>query len=154
MLGIDCTNRLYRWDAVGKTVQLYPDDFSYLDVGNGYLMWLNVGESYHPSYAGLTPSSPRERNLTRAGCWWVGVPGSQSNPGTALSVRKNDVVRTQAEDAAAADPWLNWNWVYWDPSVQTARIMSPSGGGDDQSVHPWYGYRIWVNTDAVTLIFP
>jgi hypothetical protein len=71
-----------------------------------------------------------------------------------LRVRKGGSTRTPVEDAAAADPWLNWNWIFWNPALQTAGIMDPFGGADDETLHPWYGYRVWFNTENVTVVFP
>jgi len=91
--------------------------------------------------------------LPAAGFSWVGVPGQQVIYGMDLCVSKGGVTRTVAQDKAAASPWLNWNWIYWDSAGQTARIMDPTGGGDDLWIHPWWGYRVWANTEDVTIIF-
>jgi len=82
------------------------------------------------------------------------MPGTSDIAGLSLSVRKSGVTRTATQDHDAPNPWLNWNWIYWDPANQTARIMNPFGGGDDITLHPWYGYRVWANTENVTIIFP
>ena len=154
ILGFDCTNRLYGWDGVMKNIKLYPDDFTDLTVGPSYLALLKVTEAFNPSYRGEAPAKPFSCVVGRPGWSWIGVPGLDEYLGSNLLVRQGSSQRTQQEDAAAANPWLNWNWVYWDTTGQTARIMSPSGGGDDRYVHPWYGYRVWCNTDGVTIVFP
>jgi len=154
LLGFDCTNRLYSWDDVGKSVLLYPNDFTQLFVGPSYLARLAAGEGYTPAYPGSQPAKSFPWTLAAAGWCWVGVPGEEDLVGTGLSVRRGKVTRTAAEDRDAADPWLNWNWVYWNPVAREARIMNPFGGGDDTSLHPWYGYRVWSNTENVTIVFP
>ena len=154
VLGFDCTNRLFAWDEAQKTSLLYPNDFSDLVVGHSYTAWLKVGESYRPVARGHQPSLPFQRLITSAGWCWVGVPVAQSIIGADVQVSKDGVTRTPAQDVAAADPWINWNWIYWDPAVQTARIMNPLGGSDDTWMHPWWGYRLWSNTENVTLIIP
>ena len=151
---IDFANRLYTWDGAAKTILLYPDDFRTLSVGPSYLTWLNVGESYDPSYLGTELHMPFEYTLSAAGWSWVGVPGTSDIAAMDLSVRKGGVTRTATEDQSDAHPWLNWNWVYWDSAVQTARIMNPFGGGDDTTIYLWYGYRVWANTEDVTIIYP
>ena len=35
----------------------------------------------------------------------------------------------------------------------TAKIANPVGG-DDTALHPWYGYRVWSNTEDVMIVFP
>jgi predicted outer membrane repeat protein len=154
VLGFDCTNRLYGWDDAAKNLQLYPDDFTDLMVGPSYLARLNVGESYVPFYEGSQPELPFMWTLPAAGWCWVGVPSTQHIEGAALCVVKGGVERTAAEDRASADAWLNWNWIYWDPVRRAAKIMDPFGGGDDSWLHPWWGYRVWSNTEDVAIIFP
>jgi hypothetical protein len=154
VLGFNCANRLYGWDDAGKMFKLYPDDFTDLAVGPSYITRLVVGEHYVPSYRGTGPTAPFTWNLPAAGWCCVGVPGVADIAGLALTVTKGGDVRTPSEDVHAADPWLNWNWIYWDPSVQTAKIMNPLGSGDDVTLHPWWGYRVWSNTENVTIVYP
>jgi hypothetical protein len=82
------------------------------------------------------------------------VPGVSDIRGADLRVSKDGAVRTVADDRAAADPWLNWNWIFWDAGQQVYGIMDPSGAGDDVWLHPWWGYRVWSNTEDATIIFP
>jgi hypothetical protein len=154
VLGYQCANRLYGWDDAAKVFLLYPDDFTDLTVGPGYAAHVDVGQGYRPGYEGAPVDRPFEWTLPAAGWCWVGVPSTQDIAGSGLSVRKGEVTRTAAEDAAAPDRWLNWNWVYWDPTERTAKIMNPFGSGDDESLHPWWGYFVWSNTEDVTLIYP
>ena len=62
-------------------------------------------------------------------------------------------IASRVQDAAAPDPWLNWNWIFWDSYVDTARILS-MGGGDDDSLRPWYGYRVWADVGNLRLTVP
>jgi hypothetical protein len=156
VLGFNCANRLYLWEEMRKAFLLYPLDFSDLIVGRGYLARLAVGEEYRPTYEGSQPQLPFERLLPAAGRCWVGVPGTQDIRGLDLIVERDGVSRTPRQDRSAADPWLSWSWIFWDAQDQTAKIMDPLGGGDDEWLHPWWGYLVWVNVGAenVTIIFP
>jgi len=73
-----------------------------------------------------------------------------------VRVRNNSSgeTRTAAEDSNAPDRWVNWNWLYWDSAGQSARILGLGGGVDDESLHPWRGYRVWTEADGLTLIVP
>jgi parallel beta-helix repeat protein len=153
VLGFDCTNRLYAWDDAAKTLLLYPDDFVDLAVGPSYVARIAVGEQYGPAYEGSQPDLPFERTLAAGWCW-VGVPGTQDIRGLDLRVTKGGVTRTPARDRGVPQPWLNWNWIFWDPARRTAKIMDPFGRGDDEWLHPWWGYRVWSNTENVTIVFP
>jgi hypothetical protein len=83
------------------------------------------------------------------------VPSTQDIYGLDLALSKGGSLRTATEDwNAAPDSWINWNWLYWDPVGRTAKIMSPFGAVDDRWLHPWYGYRVWANTEDVTIVFP
>ena len=151
VLGFNATNVVFGWDDAGKTFLLCPDDFTNLAVGPSYLAFLDAPHS--PIYLGSQPALPYEHTLPAAGFSWVGVPSTQDIYALDLSVKKGGVIRSAAEDGAAVDPWLNWNWIFWDPVARTARTMSYTGG-DDTWLHPWYGYRVWANTENVTIIFP
>jgi hypothetical protein len=154
VLGFNPNNRLYGWDDAAKNLLLYPDDFRALEVGRSYIVRLEIGEEHTPAYEGTQPDLPFEWTLPAAGWCWVGVPSTQDIYGSNLVVARGDATRTAAADRAAADPWLNWNWIFWDPNRRTAKIMDPFGGGDDQWLHPWYGYRVWAYTEDVTIFFP
>jgi parallel beta-helix repeat protein len=154
VLGFDCRNRLFAWDDAKKTVVVYPDDFVDLIVGPSYVARLAAGEQYSPAYEGTHPERPWGLRLSAAGWYWVGLPHLLDMHGLTLQVVKGGAIRTPAEDRAASDPWVNWNWIYWDPAGQSAHIMDPFGAGDDEWLHPWWGYRVWLNTENVTIVFP
>ena len=105
-------------------------------------------------YEGKQPKLPFEWKLRTAGWCWIGVPATQDVFGLDLTLVKEGVVRSPAQDARAYKPWFNWNWIFWDPVERAARIVNPFGGGDDTWLHPWYGYRVWANTENVTIVFP
>jgi hypothetical protein len=154
LLGFNARNRVYGYDDAQKIFMLYPDDFTDLGVGPSYMARLEIGQGYTPGYVGDVPEMPYEWTLPAAGWCWVGVPAIQNIHGMDLLVSKGGVVRTVHQDRTAGTSWLNWNWIFWDSANQTARIMDPTGAGDDQWLHPWYGYRVWSNTEDVTIIFP
>jgi hypothetical protein len=154
VLGFDCRNRLFAWDETAKNLQLYPDDFTELTVGRCYAARLGMGERYVPAYEGAPTASPFERSLPAAGWSWVGVPSKQDIWGLDIQVARGGETRTPAQDESAPQPWINWNWVFWDSALQTACIMNPFGGGDDECVRSWSGYLVWAYTEGVTIIFP
>jgi hypothetical protein len=154
VLGFDAGNRVFGWDEAARTFRLYPLDFTDLVVGVGYAAFLRLGEAYAPVYEGSQPGLPFERLLVSAGWCWVGVPSTQQIRACDLMVRKDGVTRSAAEDSHHSAPWLNWNWIYWNPVTRGAEIMDPFGTGDDDRLRPWRGYFVWANTGGVTIVFP
>ena len=153
LLGFDCTNRLFGWDDVTKNTLLYPGDFTGLELGKGYTMWIDVGHAYAPSYEG-TPVTPGYSVTLYQGWNWVGMPSNHAPAALRDAVvRYGDSTATVLDDLHGAN-WVNWNWVWWDPIDRTAKIVNGIGLGDDSVIHPWYGYRVWVNVDEVTITFP
>jgi hypothetical protein len=154
VLGFDARNRVFAWDEAARTLILYPDDFVDLAVGQSYVMFLRPPEQHVPSYAGLLPGERFELPLVTMGWSWVGTPWpTDVNPQDLLLVKGGDV-RTVWQDAHRGDAWVNWNWIYWDSVDQTAEIMNPFAGGDDDRLRSWWGYRIWAYTEDVTIVFP
>ena len=147
------TNRLYWWDPVGKTMTLYPDDFTTLGVQESYLAFL--GTTFDITLTGVPTPPGYSVSVPEAGWTWVGFPKTGTEPLSGVMVRNvtMEQTRTAAEDAAAPDAWLNWNWVYWDSVADTARILGFSGS-DDTMLHPWYGYRVWANTRNLEIVYP
>jgi len=43
--------------------------------------------------------------------------------------------------------------LWWYSAGDEWRILGLQGG-DDDTLHPWYGYLIWANTRHLTLIVP
>jgi parallel beta-helix repeat protein len=154
VLRYDCRNRLFAWDDTGKMFLLYPDDLTTLTVGPAYLAYLNPLEHHAPLYQGYQPQLPFGWTLPAAGWCWVGVPSTQDINGLDLKLCKAGETRTAQQDRSAPIPWLSWHWIFWDARVQNAGIMDPFGAGDDTALHPWWGYRVWSNTEDVTIIFP
>ena len=146
------TNNLFRWDPIGKTVELYPDDFQTVETGRGYVLFANV--DVPASYRGWAKADGFEIALPAQGWSWIGQPFDHVSPQSGTYVRNNATsqVRSATEDCNAPDPWINWNWLYWDSVGDSARICCFAGGSDDTMLRPWYGYRVWVNVDNLTLV--
>jgi hypothetical protein len=148
------SNIIYRWDNEIRTIQVYADDFQNLNANESYLLFLE-NQIYQPSYFGTAGPSPSLLNFTSAGWVWVGYPHTVSGPLRGVKVKNltTGVVRTASTDQANANPWINWNWAYWDSVIRTARICALSGG-DDTALRPWYGYRVWANVGNLQLQIP
>jgi hypothetical protein len=146
-------NKLYRWDPVRKTFYLYPDDFTTLELGRGYILRSDTDQM--PSFTGAPAAGTYEIGVPAAGWLLMGHPMNHATLLSLVSVRNNTLgqTRTAAEDRGAADPWVNWNWIYWDSARDTAKLLSLSGG-DDDALRPWYGYLLWSNTENLTLLIP
>ena len=154
VLGFNCANRVYRWDPVGKTIQLYPDDFTNLTRGRGYLLW-QTSTPAAPAYVGGLPDGNFEITLPEAGWTWIGQPFDHATLLSACSIRNNTtgVTRTATADSLAADPWANWNLPWWDSTADSWDILSLTGA-TNTSLLPWHGYLIWARTRDLTLIVP
>jgi hypothetical protein len=153
IIGSFVVNRLYAWDPVRKTILLYPDDFHRVRLGEGYCLWLS--EPHSVQMCGWTGSpATREVLVPQPGAQWVGLPGDFQIPQADVRIRNDasGVVRTPTEDRSAADPWINWNWIYWDAVERTAKICTYYGG-DSSIVWPWYCYWVFALRGNVTLIF-
>jgi hypothetical protein len=150
--GETIANKLYRWDPARKTFELFPDDFRELELGRGYI--LLAGKDMRPQTFGA-PAGPMYGIAIPAAGWiWIGHPQTAPVALASVLVRNEGtgVVRTLAEDRGAADPWLNWNFIYWDSAADTAKLCAL--GGDDNMLRPWYGYLVWSNTENLTLLIP
>jgi hypothetical protein len=151
----DVRNRLYRWHPTKRTFELYPDDFTGVEVGRAYVLWVSEG-TYNTHYYGTeVPSSIFEIPVPEAGWVWVGHPRTRDVRLDRLYVRDNDtgVTRTATADQGAADPWMNWNWLYWNSYGDNPQLLSFSGG-DDNTLHPWFGYCAWAYKRNLTLRIP
>jgi Tol biopolymer transport system component len=153
LLGFDCGNNLFGWDPVGKVFWLYRDDFVYPVRGRGYLLRLTGDEN--PSYDALEPTGDFEIALPEAGWTWIGHPFADDRPLDACFVRNNGTgqIRTAEEDFRAPDGWVNWNLLWWLSALDSWGILGLVGG-DDDTLHPWYGYLVWSNERGLTLIVP
>ena len=147
-------NRFFRLDPIAKNVELYPADFTEFEIGRGYILWSGA-ETYNPTYEGLAGPNPARIAVPEQGAMWIGQPHNSATGLEAMSVQDQITgqVRTAQEDYDSPNPWLNWNFVYFDSYVDTYRISSLAGG-DDDSARPWYGYRVWSFKEDLTLIVP
>ena len=150
VLGRDVSNRLFRWDAVGKNVELYPDDFTDIWPSIGYVLYLDQPLQF--GYRGVVPY-PAAVQLPEQGVTWIGIPGQDDVPQGDIRIENNATgeSRTVAEDAESPSPWLNANWVYYDNQNKTAKILIYDGSGDDTIAHPWLMYRTWSFVEDLTL---
>jgi carboxypeptidase T len=151
----DAVFNLFRWDGVGKTWQLWPEDFQYLHALRGYAAYLPQAPD-QVAFDGYHLELPIEIPLGAQGMHFIGlVSDAPVDPVAVAKIRNNAVgsTRTCEEDRGAPDPWINWNWVYWNPHFDTYQVMSPGGGGDDKMIRPWYAYWVWSNIDDGTLVF-
>jgi hypothetical protein len=147
-------NKLYWWHPVKKEIKLYPNDFTTVETGKGYT--LLASEVLNPSYLGSPVKGTVEIDIPEQGWIWFGHPKDVALPLSSCSVRDNGsgIVRSATADAANADPWLNWNILYWDSGADEARLLLPGGGGDDTMLRPWHGYRLWAMKRNLTLLVP
>jgi hypothetical protein len=154
IFGHHMANLIYRWNRTAKTVLLYPYDFTTLEMGEGYILFLRT-EIYEPSYPG-TPAPPTaDINLPTPGWSWIGYPHWGGTLLADCLVTNLDLgqTRTVQQDVGSAQPWVNWNWLYFDAQARTARICS-TWGGDDDTLHSWYGYMVWTNTEHLVVEIP
>jgi Tol biopolymer transport system component len=153
ILGFDCGGVVYRWAPQEKRFELYPNDFRYLERGHGYLLWLS--QPLKVTCDLLAASGAFEIPLPRAGWTCIGQPFDHDTPLDDCTIRNNGTgqSRTPGEDRQAADPWLNWSFLWWHSGEDTWKILAMSGG-DDNALHPWYGYLVWANVRDLTLTVP
>jgi hypothetical protein len=153
VLGFDCANILYRWNAIGKSFELCPNDFTDLERGRGYL--LRLATDQRPYYIGDPATGDFEIPLPEAGWTWIGQPFNHDTLIETCRIRNNTLglTRSAAEDSNAPDAWLNWNWLWWDSTLDSWKLAGLQLV-DDTALHPWYGYLVWANTRDLTLIVP
>jgi len=108
-----------------------------------------------PAYSRVDYDSDFDILLPEAGGTWIGQPFNHNTRLDACLVRRNSTgeVRTAQEDYAAPDGWLNWNMLWWNSTQDSWSILALHGG-DDNALHPWYGYLVWSNVRDTTLIVP
>jgi hypothetical protein len=154
IFGRSMANLIYMWHRVRKTVLLYPDDFTTLEMGEGYTLYLHH-EVYEPSYAGTQAPPIGYIYLPLPGWSWIGYPHLGDTPLADCSVTNLDLAqtRTAPEDFSSPVPWVNWNWLYFDTQARTIKICTLAGG-DDDTLHSWYGYRLWSNTENLQIEIP
>jgi predicted outer membrane repeat protein len=147
------TANLFRWDAVAKSFELVDSDFTDLEVGRGYLLWSR--DHHQPSYWGVRRRGDAYIAVPARGWVWIGHPQAAPTPLASLCVRHDadGQVRTPSEDVASADPWVSWNWIFWDSASDNAGLCGLAGA-DDDTLRPWFGYWVWTHTEDLTLIVP
>ena len=158
LLGFNCDNIVYRWNPVTKNIELCPNDFTDLARGRGYLMWLWTTPPA-PSYEACPPTGSFEIALPEAGWTWIGQPFDHDTLLSTCSIRNNTTgfTRTAMEDQMAVDPWINWNFVWWDSQAGGSNgtwDIVWLGSATNNSLLPWHAYLVWANTRNLTLIVP
>jgi hypothetical protein len=70
-------------------------------------------------------------------------------------IRNNttNTTRTAWSDFQDPNGWVNWNVLWWDSAVDSWKLLALAGG-DDDTLHPWYGYLVWANARDLALIVP
>jgi thermitase len=147
-------NKLCRWHPTRKRAEVYPDDFQTVECGVGYALYSSGVQN--PSYLGRPNSVDFTIDIPAAGWIWIGQPFDRETPQSQLRVYNSVLrqTRTAYQDQTHAQPWLNWNFLYWDSSRDGFRILIFNGTGDDTLMRPWYAYSVWSNTENLTLIVP
>jgi hypothetical protein len=148
------SNRIFMWDKAAKTIGLYPDDFTDLVMGEGYLLYLD-DQIYQPHFFGNDAPAWSYIDVPSSGWVWVGYAHEGS---TQLSVcrvlnKSLNMAKSAMTDANSMHPWVNWNWLYYDSQARTVKICAMSGG-DDTMLRSWYGYMAWANVDNLQLQIP
>jgi hypothetical protein len=153
LLGFGCANILYWWDPVRKSFLIYPDDFTNLARGSGYLLRLAVDEQ--PSYEGYPADGDFEIALPEAGWTWIGQPFDHDTRLEACRIRNNatGLTRTAREDHEAPDAWINWNLLWWNSEADSWHLLGLAGV-DDDTFRLWYGYLVWSNVRDTVVIVP
>jgi photosystem II stability/assembly factor-like uncharacterized protein len=155
ILGTQIPWTLVAWDHIDKTWLLAPWDFEFLEVGRGYGLWAG-SDNIGASYVGTPVTGDFEIAVPEAGHILLGVPTLTPILQEDLLIRDDEtgVVRMVREDDASPEPWMNWNFTFWDNYLRTARTLIYDGSGDDTYIRPWYAYWAWSNRRDLTLIVP
>ena len=151
ILGPAALNRLYRWDTAGKSMQCYPGDFTTVEPGRGYMLY--AGAIMAPTYRGTDAAPGFEIPLPCLGWTWIGTPYDSVTPqaNTTVINHATGEQRTAVEDWSDPNPWVNWNWVWWDSYSDTAKTCCLAPGADTANIEPWHAYRVWTNVDNLGL---
>jgi hypothetical protein len=152
--GYGVRNRLFRWNAETKVMELYPDDFDTVQLARGYLLW--SGAEIRPSYEGWALPVNGEAFLPQAGWTWIGHPFAYPVALADTWVRDGltGEVRGAWADWTAPDPWISWFIIYWDTSERQMKMLSLDASGDDDMLRPWNGYCVWANRPDMVLVVP
>jgi hypothetical protein len=139
-------DRLFRyWPG---SYQLYPRDFTDLDRGAGY--WLYLDHACACSTPARDLMRPEAVALSE-GWSMIGSPQSVAVPLAACRV--TDGASTLSLNDAVAAGWVNGALYYWEPPLGY-RLATPAGYGNDDSLRPWRGYWIRANRPGLSLVVP
>jgi len=137
-------NSLYRF--TGSTYEIYPGDFTALQVGRGYWLRLDVAGVAEDA-SGVKRDSARWLTLS-AGWNLIGYQGSEPVALTDCVVSDGAIFK----DIDDAPDWIDASFYYYEPG-QGYKVATPSGG-DDDSLRPWKGYWVYVYQDGLKLYIP
>jgi hypothetical protein len=155
VFGANLANNLFAWHPIRKTFILYPYDFTDVRLGESY--YLLTHTDLNPVVEGCALRGEYgEVPVPLAGWLWFGHTFLSATPVEDCLIRNNTLgmTRTFGQDYdAGQNAWINWNFLYWDPYRETARICSPLSG-DDTMLRPWYGYLLWSRTENLTFLIP
>ena len=136
--------------------------------GMGY--WIRTvhnedAEAYRVTYTGvngslqstdrcvrLCPDPANEMYQYHAGSAIVGYPFAQGQ--SLANIRVSDGYRVLSMDEAISSHWVEPVMHYWDTDSASYKSVGLSGGVDDTSLHPWYGYWIRSRKADLALIIP
>jgi hypothetical protein len=150
-------NKILKWDNAGKSYSNYPDAWTALEVGQGY-MYLNFlggrASELDIEYAAVPVPLAGRVLIPEAGRSMIAITNGQPLWMGNILIMNNQTgaIRTSLEDKDAADPWLNWNWTYWNFASNSYDIVG--FGNPVETVEPWYSYQVWAWTRDLTLILP
>ena len=140
--GNDITNAVYRY-VPGSGYELYPSDFTTLDPGIGYWVYLTVasGEGVAGTYAS-------DRIALASGWNLIGHP--QPVPVPLTDVILDDGVTQLGWDDAQSAGWIDGVAFDYDGGYRIIR----TSGGDDDSFRPWRAYWMLVNVSGLEIVIP
>ena len=142
--GNTLANALFRYSGLAG-YEIFPGGFVGMECGRAY--WLNLDTLAATCTVDGVPSADGLIALDD-GWTMLGHPWPQAVLWTACQV--TDGVETKSIADAEAAGWIQGTIYFYDGAYGT---VSP-GGGDDDSLRPWYGYWLLANQSGLTLIVP
>jgi Tol biopolymer transport system component len=99
------------------------------------------------SYLGTQEGYEFPVELAEQGVHLIGCPYNQPLPLSRCVVEVGGQMRTAEQDAASAEPWVNWDFRYLERGTWKHCTLAC----EDSYLHPWYGYQMTTNVPGVTL---
>jgi len=149
-LGNVIDGNLYCYEP-GTGYLLYPLDFSSINLGQGY--WLYLTEASDETMVGVAGDTPTDDVYIPLAEGWnlIGHPFLQNVPLSDCCL--TDGQSTLSFEDAVGAGWVMDTLYYYDPDsgYKTVRMGS---NGDDDTLRPWYGYWILSTEAGLQLIIP